>query len=231
MSFKPHLSGGCVLNTFFSPWSAAHGATPTSARTSPWPLVGRRTRTPCLGHARAGRRCSAISRAWRCSKNGVETSRSLGRSAVNATLTHRRLTADESGSAARTPVRAGHRPAPRLLPKGRRGSEVKGGPQGRRLRREAPLSLEERPGTLRAANPDARRPSFAPAAWRGTRPRRPGRPVGSRPKLLQVQPPMDLSSPRPDPLLHASRRAACVTRRVHQLILQPGVATLADLAR
>jgi hypothetical protein len=37
---------------------------------------------------------------------------------------------------------------PRHLPEGRRGSEVKGGPQGRRLRREAPLSLEERPGTL-----------------------------------------------------------------------------------
>jgi bacterioferritin-associated ferredoxin len=44
---------------------------------------------------------------------------------------------------------------------GRRGSEVKGGPQGRRLRREAPLSLEGRPGTLRAATPDARQRSLA----------------------------------------------------------------------
>jgi hypothetical protein len=67
-------------------------------------------------------------------------------------LTRPRDTKPVSGWAVRTP-RAGRRPARTICPEGRRGSEVRGGPQGRRLRREAPLSLEGRPGTLAPSTP------------------------------------------------------------------------------
>lgn len=82
-----------------------------------------------------------------------------------------RVSDGEAGGAARTPRgQATGLPAPHC-PKGRRGSGVKGGPQGRRLRREAPLTLEGRPGTLRAAptaaaHPGAGGPDFALRASR-----------------------------------------------------------------
>jgi len=86
---------------------------------------------------------------------------------------------------------------------------------GRRLRREAPLSLEERPGTLRAANPDARRQRLAlrPGAvpWL----RRPGRPGRQPAKSPAPQPFVNLPLLRPVPLSTSVDEERLACRRPH----------------
>lgn len=93
------------------------------------------------------------------------------------------------------------------LPEGRRGSEVKGGPQGRRLRREAPLSSEGRPVTLRAAGPGADGRESPRSLARQVGRVAHAAPAGRRPYRSRAPP---LLSLRPGLLPHASRRAACV---------------------
>ena len=85
------------------------------------------------------------------------------------------------------PVRAGHRPAhdscPRVAEAPRSRAAV-----GRRLRREAPLSLEERPGTLAPPTPTLDGHDSRCGLVDLPRPRRPGR---------AGRPPAKSSSPQP----------------------------------